>query len=101
MNDEVGGPLRAIVPALVTYLVARGYIPDALSGPLTDLALVALVAGAAVWSWVTNQRSAKVASVAAMAGTAVSPDGKNITIVDRDLVTAAKDAATPVSGAVS
>ena len=98
MNDEVKGPLRAIVPALVTYLVAKGYIPEALSGPVTDLLLVVLVAGAAVWSWVKNRRGAKVAAVAAMAGTTVSPDGRTITIVNSDLASAARVAATNAAG---
>lgn len=101
MNDQINGPLRAIVPVLITYLVARGYLPEALSGPLTDLAIIGVpTLAAAAWSWVSNRRSAKVASVAAMPGTYVSPDGNTIHIVEPGLITAARDAATtPTSAA--
>jgi hypothetical protein len=96
MNDQLAGSLRALVPALVAYLVGRGFIP---AGVAAEAGALILAAGAVGWSIFDKRRAAKVASVAAMPGTVVSADGKTITIVDRDLAVAAKDAATPVSGA--
>lgn len=92
MNDQVAGTLRALVPALVAYLVGRGYIP---AGVASEAGALILAAGAAGWSIYTHLRSSKVAAVAAMPGTLVSPDGKTITIIDKNLAVAAKDAATP------
>lgn len=96
MDDMLKGVARAAVPALVTYLVAKGVIPG---GAEAEVGAAILTVGAAGWSVFDKRRSAKVASVAAMAGTIVSPDGKTITIVERELATAAKDAATGASGA--
>lgn len=96
MDDMLKGSLRALVPAVVAYLVGRGYIP---ANVATEAGTLILAAGAVGWSVFDKRRSAKVASVAAMTGTIVSPDGKTITIVERELATAAKDAATGASGA--
>lgn len=102
MDEKLKGTLRAIGPALVTYFVAKGWMPEALSGPVTELVTVILTTLAAVgWSIWDKRRSAKAAGVAAMSGTVVSPDGKTITLVDRDLAVAAKEAATPASGVVN
>lgn len=92
MNDQVAGSLRAFVPALVAYLVGKGYIP---ASAAADVGALIVAGGAVGWSIVKNRRSQKVADVAAMGGTTVSPDGRTITMVDRSLATAAKDAATP------
>ncbi len=94
-TDQITGIVRAVVPALVAYLVGKGWIP---AGSAADIGALILAALAAGWSVASNTKSAKTASVAAMPGTVVSPDGKTITLIDRDLVVAAKDAATPASG---
>lgn len=93
--DQIAGPLRAVVPALVAYMVGRGWIPE---GAAADIGTGLLALGAAGWSIYTNRRTAKVADVAAMPGTTVSADGKTIHVVEPELVTAAKEAATPASG---
>ena len=97
MDDQIKGTLRALVPAVVAYLVGRGYIPANLA---TEAGALILAAGAVGWSVFDKRRSAKVAAVAAMPGTIVSQDGKTITIVEAPLAVAAKEAATTVSGAV-
>lgn len=95
MDDQIKGALRAFVPALVAYLVGRGYIP---AGVASEAGALILAAGAVGWSIFDKRRAAKIASVAAMSGTVVSPDGKTITIVDRDLAVVAKGAATSAAG---
>ncbi len=50
-NDQLGGIVRAVVPPLVTYLVAKGIIPVGSADSI--IAAVAAVA-AAGWSWVNN-----------------------------------------------
>ncbi len=95
MNDQIAGSLRAFVPALVAYLVGKGYIP---AGAAADVGALILAGGAAGWSIYSNMRSSKVAAVAAMPGTVVSPDGKTITIVEAPLAVAAKEAATSARG---
>lgn len=93
--DNITGPLRAVVPAFVAYMVGRGWIP---AGSAADIGAAVIALGAAGWSVYSNRRTAKVADVAAMPGTTVSPDGKTIHVVEPELVTAAKEAATPASG---
>ena len=95
MNDQIAGTLRALVPALVAYLVGKGWIP---AGSAADIGALILAAGAAGWSVFKNRREAKVADVAAMAGTDVTSAGKTIVLVDPSLQQAAKEAATPPSG---
>lgn len=58
--------------------------------------LIPIISGIA--AAVKGTRTSKVADVAAMPGTTVSPDGKTIHLVEPVLVTAAKEAATPASG---
>lgn len=95
MNDKLKGTLRSLVPALVAYLVGREIIPAGLEAEATA---VIVAAGAVIWSIIDKRRSAKVAEVAAMSGTIVSPDGKTITMMEGGLRTAAKEAATSASG---
>ncbi len=96
MDDQLKGALRALVPAVVAYLVGRGYIPASVAA---EAGALVLAVGAVGWSIFDKRRSAKVAAVAAMPGTVVSPDGKTITIMERDLVNAARVAATNAVGA--
>lgn len=96
MDDNLKGTLRALVPALVAYAVGKGWIP---ASDAADVGAIILALGAVGWSVYDKRRAARVASVAAMPGTVVSPDGKTITIVERDLAFAAKQAATPATGA--
>jgi len=50
--DQITGPLRAIIPALVAYAAGRGWIPD--GDYVTPL--VAIITGAsAMWSIWTNR----------------------------------------------
>lgn len=93
--DQLMGVLRALVPAAVAYAVGAGWIP---AGAAADVTALILAFGAAGWSIYTNSRASKVAAVAAMPGTVVSPEGTKITLVERDLAQAAKEAATPASG---
>ncbi len=95
MDDNIKGALRALVPAVVAYLVGRGYIP---ANVATEAGALILAAGAVGWSIFDKRRSAKVAAVAAMQGPTVSPDGRTITMVEAPLMTAAKEAATSARG---
>jgi hypothetical protein len=50
--NQITGPLRAIVPALVAFAVGKGWLPDG------DYAtpLISIVTGvAAIWSYFTNK----------------------------------------------
>ena len=95
MDDKLAGALRAFVPALVAYLVGRGYIPASVA---SEAGALILAAGAVGWSVYDKRRAAKIAAAAAMSGTIVSPDGKTITIVEAPLAVAAKEAATSARG---
>ena len=96
MEEMLAGAARAAVPAFVTYLVAKGIVPG---GAEVEVGAALLTVGAAGWSVYNKRKAAKVAAVAAMPGTVVSADGKTITIVERDLANAARDAATNAVGA--
>ncbi len=98
MFNQITGTLRALVPMLVTYFVARGYLPTELQGVAGELLLAAVGFSAAAWSWWSNRPAAQVAAVAALPGTTVSPTGKTILVLDPQLAEAAKSAATDASG---
>ena len=51
-SDQLGGVVRAIVPPLVTYLVAKGIVPAGSSDAIIAAALALAAAG---WSIVTNR----------------------------------------------
>ena len=52
MNPNVvNGILRAIVPALVAWLVGKGYIP---TGDAANVVAFLLAVGSAGWSVITN-----------------------------------------------
>jgi len=54
--DQLGGIVRAVVPPLVTYLVAKGIIP---AGSADAVISAAVAIAAAVWS-VINNKTGKV-----------------------------------------
>ena len=95
MDDQLKGTLRALVPAVVAYTVGKGWIA---ASSAADVGALILALGAVGWSVFDKRRSAKVASVAAMPGTVVSPDGKTITLVERALADVARDSATSAAG---
>jgi hypothetical protein len=55
-SDQLGGIVRAIVPPLVAYLVAKGVIP---AGAADSIISAAVAVAAAAWSIVSN-RTGKV-----------------------------------------
>ncbi len=55
-QDQLTGIIRAVVPPLVAYLVAKGYIP---AGSADPLVAAAVAVAAAVWS-IHNNRTGKV-----------------------------------------
>jgi len=55
-QDQIGGIVRAVVPPLVTYLVAKGIVP---AGSVDALISAVVAVAAAIWS-VASNRSGKV-----------------------------------------
>ncbi len=51
-SDQLGGIVRAVVPPLVTYLVAKGIVP---AGSADALISAAVAIAAAAWSVVNNK----------------------------------------------
>ncbi len=51
-QDQLGGIVRAVVPPLVTYLVAKGIVP---AGSADSLIAAAVAIAAAGWSVVSNK----------------------------------------------
>jgi hypothetical protein len=51
-QDQIGGIVRAVVPSLVTYLVAKGIVP---AGSADALIAAAVAIAAAGWSIVSNK----------------------------------------------
>lgn len=43
--EEINRLLRHLVPTVVAYVVAKGYLPPELSGPMTEIIVVALAQG--------------------------------------------------------
>ena len=54
-QDQVGGIFRAVIPPLVAYVVAKGWIPVGSADAIIS-AIAAI--GAAIWSF-TNNKSGK------------------------------------------
>jgi len=54
--DQITGVIRAVVPPLVAYLAAKGYIP---AGSADSIIAAAVAVAAAVWS-VHNNKTGKV-----------------------------------------
>ena len=51
MNNVIGGILRAVVPAMVAFAVAKGWLPQSSA---SDVATAIITIGAAGWSVKTN-----------------------------------------------
>lgn len=55
-NDQLTGILRAIVPAVVGYFAAKGYVPQAVAGDFgSALVTVVSVLAMAGWSFHNNK----------------------------------------------
>jgi hypothetical protein len=93
--EQIAGVGRAVVPAVVAYAVAKGYVSESAAA---DVIAAVLAVGAAVWSVTKNSKASRVASVAAMPGTIVDQNGKRIVITDPDLARASRESATGVNG---
>jgi hypothetical protein len=50
-NDQFTGILRAVVPAVVAYLVGKGWVP---AETASDIGAGVITILAAIWSWKTN-----------------------------------------------
>lgn len=101
-RDQLLSLVRDILKIVGMALVANGAVSagqwEIWTTIGTEIAGCALVVGPIVWSQFAHTDTAKVASVAAMPGTVVSPEGTKITLVVPALAEAAKEAATPSSG---
>lgn len=53
---EFGGVLRAVIPALLVWVAAKGWVPPEIN--LADLGAALVTVGAAVWSVWNKRRSA-------------------------------------------
>ncbi len=58
-QDQLGGIVRAVVPPLVTYLVAKGIVP---AGSANSLIAAAVAIAAAGWSVVSNKTGKVIGS---------------------------------------
>ena len=63
--DQIAGPLRAILPALFAFLVAKGYINIGMADWLTSSILALGAAGWSIWS---NRPAAIAASAQQVPG---------------------------------
>lgn len=90
--EQITGIIRAVLPAVLAYAVAKGWIAESSVG---DIVAAAVAVGAAVWSVLTHTSARTVATVAAMDSTRVTSDGKTITLLKPELVEAARASATP------
>lgn len=62
-QDQVTGLLRSLVPAIVAYIVGKGWIP---ASSAADVGAALTAIGMAGWSIYVNTKSQQIASVAAM-----------------------------------
>lgn len=53
--NTINGVLRAVVPALLAFAVGKGWIAES---AVTDITTAAVAIAAAVWSIVSNKKSA-------------------------------------------
>jgi hypothetical protein len=58
-QDQIGGIVRAVVPPLVTWLVAKNVIP---AGAADSIIAAAVAVAAAVWSVTTNKTGKTIGS---------------------------------------
>ncbi len=59
-QDQITGILRALIPAVLAYVVGRGWLPETV---VADVTAAALAIAAAVWSYVNNSTVSKATSV--------------------------------------
>lgn len=101
-RDQTLSLFRDILKIVGMALVANGAVSAGQWEIWTTIGVeivgCALVVGPIIASQFAHTDAAKVASVAAMPGTIVSPEGTKITIVEPKLAEAAKEAATPAAG---
>lgn len=55
-QNQLMGILRAVVPAMVAYLVAKGWVSDSNAA---DVGAAIITIGSAVWSVVSNMEPSK------------------------------------------
>jgi hypothetical protein len=88
--DQWTGLIRTLVPAIVAYAVARGWVP---AGAAADIGAAIIALAAAGWSWWSNSKTELVKTIAAMPETKV--EGNAILLKDSALAQAAQAAKTP------
>ena len=54
MNNTINGVLRAVVPAVLAYAVARGWVTQ---GSVGDITAAVVTIAAAIWSVFTNRKA--------------------------------------------
>ena len=90
-QDQVMGILRVVVPMVIAYCVAKGWVS---TSQAADVGAAVITIGAAVWSGVAHTDSAKIAAVAAMPDVA-KVEIKSTAAVGSPGQTAAVDTAQP------
>ena len=55
-GSEFTGVLRAVIPALVVWLAAKGFVPPDIN--VADLGAALVTVGAALWSVVSKRKAA-------------------------------------------
>lgn len=83
--DQIAGPLRAILPALFAFLIAKGWISV---GVADWLSTSILALGAAGWSIWSNRPAAVAASAAVIPGLNVQPTAAASSAVQTAVVAA-------------
>lgn len=103
-QDQVLGQVRQILPAIGWVLIFTGKISPETWGAFMAVVPQALgatfILGSAGWALFSTTRASLMKNVARMPETEVKSDGNGhvtITVHDKDLSTAAKDAATPMT----
>ena len=61
-GDQLGGILRAVLPAIGAYIAAKGWLPI---GTVNEIGGAIITAAVAFWSFKTNAPAAMISSVAA------------------------------------
>lgn len=69
-QDQVTGILRAIIPAIIAYVVAKGWIS---ASSAADIGAGAITILAAIWSVWNNTTASKTASVVASGEVVATP----------------------------
>ena len=61
-GDQIGGILRAVLPAIAAYIAAKGWLPI---GVVNEIGGAVIAAVISYWSFRTNAPAAMISSVAA------------------------------------